>query len=69
MTYVWLHPWFGLTAGTGEGLRPFAEDLGRYRQFCRPRMAGSEVLSLVGHYDLDEEEHDGALAKGAVPQT
>jgi len=32
-------------------------------------MAGSEVLPLVGHYDLDEGERDLAVAKGAIPQT
>jgi Protein of unknown function (DUF4031) len=69
MTYSWPHPWFGLTADTEEELHPFAEDIGMDRQLYRPRMAGSEVLPLVGHYDLDEGERDRAVAKGAIPQT
>jgi Protein of unknown function (DUF4031) len=69
MTYARPRPWFGLTADTEEELHAFAEDLGLYRQFYRPRMAGSEVLPLVGHYDLDKAERDRAVAKGAIPQT
>jgi Protein of unknown function (DUF4031) len=69
MTYAWPHPWFGLTADTEEELHPFAEDLGMDRQLYRPRMAGSDVLPLVGHYDLDEGERDRAVAKGAIQQT
>jgi hypothetical protein len=69
MTDAWPHPWFGLTADTEEELHPFAEELGMYRQFYRPRMAGSEVLPIVGHYDLDEGERDRAVAKGAKPLT
>jgi hypothetical protein len=69
MTYSWPHPWFGLTADTEEELHPFAENMGMDRQLYRPRMAGSEVLPLVGHYDLDEGERDRAVAKGAIPQT
>ncbi len=68
-TYAWPHPWFGLTADTEEELHPFAEALGLYRQFYRPRKNGSEVLPLVGHYDVDEGEHDRAVAKGAKPLT
>lgn len=50
-------------------MHPFAEVLGLGRQLYRPRMAGSEVLPLVGHYDLDEGERDRAVAKGAKPLT
>jgi hypothetical protein len=50
-------------------LHPFAEELGLCRHFYRPRTAGSQVLPLVGHYDLDEGEHDRAVAKGAKPMT
>ncbi len=67
MTYAWPHPWFGLTADTEEELHPFAEEIGLYRHFYQPRRAGSEVLPLVGHYDLDEGERDRAVAKGAKP--
>jgi hypothetical protein len=69
MTSAWPLPWFGLTADTEEELHPFAEDLGMYRHFYRPPMAGSEVPPLVGHYDRDEGERDRAVAKGAIPQT
>jgi hypothetical protein len=66
-TAAWPLPWFGLTADTEEELHPFAEQIGLLRQFYRPRMAGSEVLPLVGHYDLDEGERDRAVAHGAKP--
>ena len=69
MTDAWPHPWFGLTADTEEELHPFAEDLGMYRHFYRPPMAGSEVPPLVGHYDRTRESVTGPLAKGAIPQT
>jgi Protein of unknown function (DUF4031) len=59
--------WFGLTADTEEELHPFAEQLGLDRQLYRPRTAGSEVLPLVGHYDVGEAERDRALAEGAEP--
>jgi hypothetical protein len=32
-------------------------------------MAGSQVLPLVGHYDVDERERDRAVASGAKPLT
>jgi len=64
---AWPLPWFGLTADTEEELHPFAEELGFSRQLYRPRKNGSEVLPLVGHYDLDEGERDRAVAKGATP--
>ena len=32
-------------------------------------MAGSDILPLVGHYDLDEGERDRAVAKGAKSLT
>lgn len=66
---AWPHPWFGLTADTEEELHPFARQLGLYRKFYRPRMAGPQVLPLVGHYDLDEGERDRAVARGAKPLT
>jgi len=66
---VWPHPWFGLTADTLEELHPFAKGLGLNRRLYRPRTAGSKVLPLVGHYDLDEGERDRAVAKGAKPLT
>jgi hypothetical protein len=69
MTDAWPHPWFGLTADTEEELHRFAEEIGMYRHFYRPVTAGSQVLPLVGHYDLDEGEHDLALSKGAKPIT
>ena len=69
MTAAWPHPWFGLTADTEEELHPFAEDLGMHGDLYRPRIAGSKVLPLVGHYDLDEGERDRAVAKGAIAQT
>jgi hypothetical protein len=69
VTAAWDLPWFGLTADTEEELHPFAAELGLDRQLYRPRKAGSEVLPLVGHYDLDEGERDRAVAKGALPLT
>ncbi len=69
MTAAWPRPWFGLTADTEDELHPFAEELGLSRQLYRPRQTGSEVLPLVGHYDLDEEERDRAVAEGAKPLT
>ena len=69
LTAAWPLPWFGLTADTEEELHPFAEVLGLGRQLYRPRMAGSEILPLVGHYDLDEGERDRAVAKGAKSLT
>ncbi len=66
-TDAWPHPWFGLTADTEEELHPFAKELGLSRRLYRPRKAGSKVLPLVGHYDLDEAEHDRAVASGAKP--
>jgi hypothetical protein len=69
MTDAWPHPWFGLTADTEKELYPFAAALGLDRQLYRPRIAGSEVLPLVGHYDLDEAERDRAVASGAQTLT
>ena len=68
-TAAWPHPWFGRTADTEEELHPFADELGLYRQLYRPRKAGSEVLPLVGHHDLDQGERDRAVASGAKPLT
>jgi|SRR5580700_2869808 hypothetical protein len=65
MTVARARPWFGLTADTEEELHPFAQELGLSRQLYRPRMSGSEVLPLVGHYDLDEAERDRAVDLGA----
>ena len=61
--------WFGLTADTEDELHPFAEDIGLYRHFYRPRTVGAEKLPLVGHYDIDEGERDRAVAMGAKPVT
>jgi len=69
MTDAWPHPWFGLTADTEDELHPFADALGMYRHFCRPRMAGSEVRPLAGHCDQGEGERDRVVAEGAIPQT
>jgi Protein of unknown function (DUF4031) len=63
-------PWFGLTADTEEELHPFAENIGLYRHFYRPRTVGGEAgWPVVGHYDLDEGERDRAVARGAKPIT
>jgi Protein of unknown function (DUF4031) len=69
MTVARARPWFGLTADTEDELHPFASELGLPRQLYRPRMSGSEVLPLVGHYDLDGEERDRAVDLGANPLT
>jgi Protein of unknown function (DUF4031) len=68
-TEAWPHPWFGLTADTEAELHPFAKKLGLNRQLYRPRKAGSKVLPIVGHYDLDEAERDRAVTNGAVTLT
>lgn len=62
-------PWFGLTADTQEELHPFAENIGLYRHFYRPRTVGKARLPVVGHYDLDEGERYRAVAMGAKPIT
>ena len=62
-------PRFGLTADTEEELHPFAENIGLYRHFYRPRTVGDARLPVVGHYDLDEGERDRAVATGAKPIT
>ena len=69
MTVARARPWFGLTADTEEELYPFAEQLGLSRELYRPRTDGSQVLPLVGHYDLDEAERDRAADLGAQPLT
>jgi hypothetical protein len=65
MTVALARPWFGLTADSEEELHQFAGELGLDRQLYRPRTAGSEVLPVVGHYDLDEAERNRAVALGA----
>lgn len=64
-TDAWPDPWFGLTADTEGELHPFAKELGLPRRYYRPLKDGSKALPLVGHYDLDDAEHDRALANGA----
>jgi Protein of unknown function (DUF4031) len=61
--------WFGLTADTEAELHPFAEEIGLYRHFYRPRTVGAEKLPVVGHYDVDQGERDRAVANGARPIT
>jgi hypothetical protein len=68
-------PWFGLTADTEEELHPLAEEIGLYRHFYHPPSppsppgppppAGRPGLAWVGHYALDQGEHDRAVARGA----
>jgi hypothetical protein len=58
-------PWFGLTADTEDELHPFAEMLGLYRRFYKPPTPDVQHVPGVGHYDLDEGEHDRAVANGA----
>jgi hypothetical protein len=62
-------PWYALTADTQEELHPFAENVGLYRHFYRPHTAGTKLLPLVGHYDVDQGERDRAVALGAKPIT
>jgi Protein of unknown function (DUF4031) len=69
MTVALARPWFGLTADTEEELHPFAQELGLARQLYRPRTVGSEMLPLIGHYDLEEPERNRAVANGAEPIT
>lgn len=58
--------WFGMTAETEDELHPFAESIGLYRQFYRPRDAAvSPEGQGIGHYDLDLAERDRAVAGGA----
>ncbi len=65
-SYSYSVPWFGLTADTEDELHPFAETLGLYRHFYRPRAAaGPRQRPGVGHYDLDQGERDRAVANGA----
>jgi Protein of unknown function (DUF4031) len=58
-------PWYGLTADTADELHPFAEALGFPRRFYRPLHAAGEETPLVGHYELDQAEHDRAVTNGA----
>jgi hypothetical protein len=61
--------WYGLTADTEQELHSLAQMIGLDRRLYRPADSTERQLPLVGHYDLDEGEHDRAVAVGAQPIT